>query len=278
MPICNEASEIIIPPEGLSEVPESTVTVADVTEGCVDGNGIYDVFMQAHVDAIHEEYAKQRIKGSEYSKVYLGGMEVAMTQAVTFALSKDKASTEAELARYEILKASYEIELAKAQICLTYAQIEESKNKAKLTEAQVWTELAKISDDPVNVGAADDVADMRIAGLADIPNITGVYGAQIAKSNEELALVTQKTITEEGQTDSSVFDDESILGRESTVRKYQANGFVRKAEVDAAKLYTDVHSVAMSALDGVDVPGSVGDVETAMEAAYTGADGMDDVT
>ena len=60
------------PPDWNDELPEipDGISTDTVTEGCVDGNGIYDVFMRAHMDAIHQEYAKQRIKGSEYSKVY----------------------------------------------------------------------------------------------------------------------------------------------------------------------------------------------------------------
>ncbi|RLC96651.1 MAG: hypothetical protein DRI46_13695 [Chloroflexi bacterium] len=201
-----------------------------------------------------------------------------MTQAVGFALGKDKASAEAELARYAILKGAYDVELAKAQVCLINAQIDEMRNKAKLVEAQVWTELAKIHSDPVTVGAAANMEDMRVAGLDDITAITGVYGAQIAKSAADTALTVEKTVSESAQTDESIADSASVLGREIEVRKYQANGFVRKAEVDAAKLYTDVHSVAMSALDGTDIPGSVGDVEEAMETAYNNANNMEDIT
>ena len=271
---------IVIPPEDLKVMPD-TVTVSDITEGCVEGNGIYDEFMKAHVDAIHQEYQKQRIKGTDYSKVYLGGMEVAMTQAVTFALAKDKASAEAELARYAILKASYDIELSKAQLCLLNAQIDEAVGKAKLVEAQVWTELAKIDRDPVSVGAQPNVVKMREAALkavTGIGSITGVYGAQIDKSKADLSLVVQKEKTELAQTDGdAIKSGDSILGRESTVRKYQANGFVRKAEVDAAKLYTDVHSVAMTALDAVEQPIGKDEVGRAMTTAYEGAEQMDDV-
>ena len=259
---CTELDNIEIPPLDLIAIPDGLTTDV-VTEGCVDGNGIYDVFMKAHMDAIHQEYAKQRIKGSEYSKVYLGGMQAAMQAAVGFALGKDEAAAKAELARYEILKASYDIELVKAQVCLINAQIDEMINKAKLVEIQCWTELSKIHSDPVTVAAMDNVKALREKGLEVITPtnastvgdaITGVFETQMDKTIAEKDLLGQKEITEHSQTNNGdgstnhIYKGQALKQRNLLQR--QADGFVRDAEVTAAKLYADVYNIEFSTLDG----------------------------
>ena len=253
---CTELDDIEIPPLDLPPVPEG-ISTDTVTEGCVDGNGIYDVFMKAHMDAIHQEYAKQRIKGSEYSKVYLGGMQAAMQNAVGFALGKDEAATKAELARYEILKASYEIELTKAQVCLINAQIDEMNGKAKLVEAQVWTELAKIHDLPVQVGAAKDVEEMRNLGLTgadSIDSITGVFKTQMDKTLAEKQLLDQKKATEHSQTNNEPGDHTGPYKgqalKQRNLLQRQADGFVRDAEATVAKIRVDAHNIEFSTMDG----------------------------
>jgi len=233
---------------------EDSVNTATITDGCVDGTGIYDVFMQAHMDAIHQEYAKQRIKGSEYSKVYLGGMQQAMQSAVAFALGKGKAAAETELARYAILKAS-------AELCLIEAQIAEMNNKVKLTEIQCWTELSKIHSDPVDVAAAPDLATLRLWGLDRIDGtipinaITGVFQTQMDKTNAEKDLLKQKKTTEHAQTNNGdgVTPDHIYTGqalKQRNLLQRQADGFVRDAEATAAKIRIDAHNIEFSTMDG----------------------------
>jgi len=260
--------ETDVPPAGLLPLPEGNITTASVTEGCVDGNGIYDVFMKAHLDAIHQEYAKQRIKGTEYSKVYLGGMQSAMEQAVTFALSKDKAAAEAELAKYAILKATYDLEKTKADICLIRAQIEEMTNKAKLVEIQCWTELSKIHSDPVQVAAVADVEALRVEGLKEINGIgdvtnaiTGVFETQMDKTIAEKDLLDQKKTTERSQTENGpvtggIYKGQALKQRNLLQR--QADGFVRDAEATAAKIRVDAHNIEYSTMDGETMTNGIG--------------------
>lgn len=237
--------------EDLPVIP--TINSDIVTEGCVEGNGIYDVFMKAHMDAIQREYNKQRLRGVEYSQVYLGGMQAAMQNAVTFALGKDEAATKAELARYQIIKTKADTEKVCAEIELVKAQIEKMKVDTLLVQIQGWVEVSKISSKPKD-------ALTPISGIYYAPtDINGSVGKQIEKLSADIAGVKQKTISEKAQTDLDGVDDKSILGRESEVRRLQGEGFIRKAEVDVAKLATDARSAALTVL------------ETPMGSAYDSA-------
>lgn len=66
------------------------IPVSSVTEGSatITGSGAFDVFMQAIVAHLTVEYDKRRITSDAYPQIYLGAMQTALAQAVTFALQK----------------------------------------------------------------------------------------------------------------------------------------------------------------------------------------------
>jgi len=230
--------------DDLPEIPDGLTTDV-VTEGCVSGNGIYDVFMKAHLDAIHQEYAKQRIKGSEYSKVYLGGMQAAMQNAVGFALGKDEASSKAELAKYAIEKAKADVELVSNQVCKVQKEIELLNAQRELLAAQTWAEIAK-TDNNINTRMEE------LLGINGAPDYT--FGTDnvlqaVSVLGSQVELAKQKTVTELAQTNAAAAEDSSLIGKKKLVHQRQADGFLRNAEVAVGKMYADSYAVATSALD-----------------------------
>jgi hypothetical protein len=75
------------------------VTLTDVTTGTVDGTGYFDKFMAAMNAQIDLQYTLKRIQGPDFAKVYLGALQSAMSQAITFAQVVDASTrTAAEVA------------------------------------------------------------------------------------------------------------------------------------------------------------------------------------
>lgn len=73
------------------------ILITDLTESSVEGSGVFDKMMQATKAHLAEEYKAGRIKGPEYSTVYLGAMQSAMNQALQFVLTKQRSDLEAQL-------------------------------------------------------------------------------------------------------------------------------------------------------------------------------------
>lgn len=79
------------------------IILENLTTGDVAGSGVFDKLMQvtrAHLDV---EFDKNRIRGPEYSQVYLGQLQQVMNTALTFLLQKDKVALEAELLEAQLL-------------------------------------------------------------------------------------------------------------------------------------------------------------------------------
>jgi hypothetical protein len=69
---------------------EVVIDPSVVTDGTasVTGDGVFDVFMQAIAAHLKVEYDARRITSDTYPTVYLGALQTALTQAVTFSLQR----------------------------------------------------------------------------------------------------------------------------------------------------------------------------------------------
>lgn len=129
----------------MTDFPE--ITLNDLTDGKIDGTGVFDKLMQstkAHLDA---EFKKGAIKGAEYSEVYLGQVQAVLNTALQFVSIRHKIALEAELLSAQVELANAQLLQVAAQTDLVRAQIEAAKVDKLLTEAQA----AKVTAETLNV-------------------------------------------------------------------------------------------------------------------------------
>ena len=84
------------------------VDLPQLTQAEVDGTGVFDVLMQASRNHLDQEYKLGRIKGPEYSQVYLSSIQPVLQTALQFLLTKDKTTKELELLDKQIELATIE--------------------------------------------------------------------------------------------------------------------------------------------------------------------------
>ena len=75
--------------------PGTKVNINDFTHATVDGNGVFDVLMRAVNAHLQKEWSANRLKGTEYSTVYLGALESTMNASLQFLLARDKLNKRA---------------------------------------------------------------------------------------------------------------------------------------------------------------------------------------
>lgn len=110
------------------------IPVSDLTEVEVTGAGVFDVLMRATKAHLEEEFNKGRIRGPEYSVVYLGSLEAVMKSALEFLLQGKKLALEAQLIEQQIINAEKEGRVLEATICKLQAEYDlilEQVNKVK---------------------------------------------------------------------------------------------------------------------------------------------------
>lgn len=200
----------------------TTIAVSDLTQATLSGTGIFDVLMRANAAHLESEFAKGRIKGPEYSTVYLGSLTQVMQTALQLLLTKEKTNLEAQLLQKQIDLADKEL----------------LKSTATITQLEAQTAL--INQQKANAileGAVLVATECKLRAEFDVLQSTNIKTAQ------ETSLLAQKTATERAQVTTLGVDDNSVVGRQKQLYQAQTSGFTRDAEQKAAKVMVDTWNV-----------------------------------
>jgi hypothetical protein len=179
-------------------VPNTQVDITALTHATVEGNGVFDVLMRAVNAHLQKEWSANRLKGTEYSTVYLGALESTLNASLQFVLAKDRLNKELEI------------------LALTKT-----------------------------------------------------------KTEAEIALLEQKKVTELANTDGTVANATSVVGKQTAVLTAQANGYARDAEQKAADILMRGYSVLatnqdLTATDSIPWGINTGNTNTAITKLLAG--------
>lgn len=211
-------------PSALTNMPVERLTEAKLT-----GKGVFDVLMQSVKLHLEQEYNQNRIRGTEYSQVYLGSLTAILEQATRFLLDKDKSF-------YEIALVEAQVRLAEAQVRLVEKQIEKEDQEAALRAAQV----AKINREILTMDISDNLLTAQVL----------LTQAQKISTDAQSALVIQKTNTEKAQTLAAGVDVDSVVGKQKALYQSQIDGFKRDAEQKAARTMIDTWNARRTTDEG----------------------------
>ncbi len=103
----------------------TAVTLGQLTDGHVDGVGVFDTLMSTIDKHIQREFKGNRLTGDQYANVYLNVIQSTLGESVKFLLSRDKARWEAITAQMQGRIA--EIKATEALIELERVKVETQK-------------------------------------------------------------------------------------------------------------------------------------------------------
>ena len=215
----------------------ATISIDDIVSSDLTGDGAFDKLMSAVELRLEAQYNEGRINGSQYAEVYLGALQGVLQQSIAYILGVQQADKQAELL----------VEQTK----LVTEQILQAQSEKSLTDQKILTEQSQILDtvdgNPVvgTVGAQKAVLSTQEA----LNNQQAAkISADILKSNSEKSLLDQKRFTEEAQILDTVNSNlvQGVVGKQKDLYTRQADGFIRDAEVKAAKVFTDIWTIAKS--------------------------------
>jgi len=197
------------------------ITIGQITEGTVDGEGVFDKLMQAGESHLAQEYKTNRITGKEYSTVYLGMMQSAMAQAMQFVLGEQQADKQADLIAEQII----------ASIANTVRADAESAKKVLLFQEQIDKTTAE----------ENLLAQKKVTEVAQTVDSTG------GTTKKQQDLIT-------AQTDGFARDAEQKMAKIfSDVYAINRSALGTSASVPTALEDPDISSVLIKAADGIGV-------------------------
>lgn len=267
----------------MSDIPNISLT--DLTEASLKGNGVFDVLMRASKAHLDEEFTRNRIKGAEYAQVYLGSLTQILETATQFLLEKDRSALQAKLIEAQVKLAEQQAlnaiiegqnlvlqgEVLKQQGLNLEAERDNLVSEKALKEQQV----RNLAAEELNIPKQGKLLDAQQAQLvqqtalgkqqtlnaevegrvmeATICKLKAEYDLimeQKLKTVSESALLAQKKVTEQAQTSGTGVDTDSVIGKQKLLYSAQTDGFKRDAEQKAAKLMVDTWNVRRTTDEG----------------------------
>lgn len=166
--------------------------------------GLFDQLMISIESHIQKEYDAQRIRGSDFSKVYLGALEAALGNSTQYLLGillidekRDKLLADTALVVVETAKAQFELDVLmplqaakmEAEIELINAQIAKINKEIEFLTAKIATEVANV--DSTGVDPASVIGRQTSLLLAQKLGFAGDIEAKTAKLHADYAAVFQ---------------------------------------------------------------------------------------
>lgn len=203
----------------------TTITISDLSQATLNGTGVFDVLMRATKAHLDSEFQLNRIKGSEYSTVYLGSLQAVMQTSLAFLLAKEKTDLENQLIQAQINKLVADTAVSVQQKLNLIAEESLTNAKENLTLQQTANAIIE--------GTVLTAQKCKLDAEYDVLLETKL------KTGAETSLLTQKVATEKAQITSLGVDADSVVGRQKGLYLAQTNGFTRDAEQKAAKTMID---------------------------------------
>lgn len=201
-----------------------TIEIADFTQAKVDGTGIFDVLMQAAKGHLEQEFSKSRIKGPEYSQVYLGTMTQVLQTALQYTLNaeltSEKINTEKlqqQLLTQQISNAEVEGRVLESTVCKLKAEfdlLQEQKLKTVAETALLNQKMATEKAQTIEAGVDDNsvVGKQKLLYAAQTNGFTRDAEQKAAKLMVDSWSV-RRTTDEGTVADSTNMLDDATVGR-----------------------------------------------------------------
>lgn len=142
---------------------------------------------------------------------------------------------------------------AMTQVLQTATQFLLTKQKTDLEAQLLEKQIALAEQQRINAVTENTVLVAQECKLRAEYDLTM---ASITRTNQEIALLTQKTASERAQTLALGVDDDSILGRQKALYLAQSDGFKRDAEQKATKIMVDSWNVRRTTDEGTVADGT----------------------
>lgn len=234
--------------------PVTRVSLDTITDTNPDGIGAFDRFMAAGKAHLLMEYESNRISGAEYTRAYIALMELAMTNATQFILSREQTFWDGQRAQIEAITGRALLE----QQRLTTAKIRFDANTAKANYAKTVLSLStesvaydqgKYTLDfilPKNSTLLDTQKEKLDAELLIIPKQGKLVDEQVEATRAQ---------TMDFRTDGTTPVTGSV-GKQKELYSQQITSYKRDAEIKAGKLFSDAWITQKTIDEGLLAPNS----------------------
>lgn len=259
-------------------MPEQvSFNINELTQGTVDGTGVFDVLMQAVKAHLKGEFEAGRIRGTDYANAYTMSVGQVLSEASQYATQRAKLEAELKLLDAQTLQVKQETQTSAAQAGLLTAQTSHT-TKQELQTVQETVNLVsqelQTKAQTRGIGIDSEMKEFQMEFI--LPKELDIKESQLSIAMKEVllkekqieltsyellhklpadvaltiaqdGLYTQKTVTEKAQVDNTIVGEGSVTALSNKLLEEQANAYVVNANQTAAKLMIDTWVVRHTA-------------------------------
>ena len=235
------------------------VDITNLTHATIDGNGVFDVLMRTVNAHLQKEWTANRLKGTEYSTVYLGALESTMNTSLQFLLAKDKLNAELAILEQQLVNLKVEEINATKQgllldkqlddlVAATALKIQQKANLVDelLTNAQqrsnLATEQARISAQTSQINAE----------TLNVPKQGLLIDAQKETQLQQRLNLADELLTAAQQRANLSSENQAIIAKTANTTQQTANLLAEAANIpkqgavyDSTKLKADAEKALL---------------------------------
>lgn len=202
------------------------ITINDLTLTTLDGTGVFDVLMRATKAHLDSEFEKNRIRGPEYSTVYLGSLESVMRTSLEFLLQNQRIALEAQLLEQQVTLAQVEVQKANAELLIVQANLDKIPLEIAHLGAQttlVGQQYNNLVAEKLNIPKQGEVIDAQKAQIAQ---------QTLNLVSEELGIDARTSLTNK-QADNAVIEGTVLTAQQCKLAAEFDNLILQKNRVTA---------------------------------------------
>ena len=249
------------PPLAISDIPALTLGSWTAGEDTLEGNGAFDVVMKAVNVHLDGQYKKNRITASEWGKVYVQALEMALSQSASYIVAAHAAAWEGETQKrnaqlLEIQKAALSqdartkvLETIIAKMNLARTQIDAHVSQGTLVATKVGVGniyheiLHKEAQQNLLLEQVDAARAQTKDTLADGTPISGITATDKSLKIKQLDLVDEQIDAARAQTKNTIIGGITpvggILGSQKALYDQQKESYIHDSQNKAVKVLSD---------------------------------------
>ena len=218
------------------------LSLSDLTTGVPTGAGAFDGLMRSVKAHLMEEFNAGRITGGEYTKAYIALVQVAMTNALQFLLSKEQTYWTSVTAQKNVETVQYNLDnLLPAQLAMTQSQKLGQDKANSISDYTLATklpaEVAMLNSQKAGVEKSTEIAAYTLTNL----------------NPAQLKLLQEQKEVQRAQTLDTREDGAIVAGSvksQKDLYAQQVTSYQRSSQLNAAKVFVDAFTAESALTDG----------------------------
>ncbi len=262
-------------------------SVDNITDVCLEGEGVFDKMMAAISLHLKDQFDKGRISGTQYAEVYSQSLNQTMSTAASYVLQND-------INQWQAIKAQMDARISEIQATTALVDLEKVRMESAKASFDMNLSAAMFSKEKMGLSIADeefkgvkfdnDVKEFTITNLldeqlekaqedvrnakadADIKEytLTNQLPKQVELIENQVTLTAEQFESERAKTSDIRSDGSPILGsvgKQKDLYTQQIDSFIKDSQHKTAKMYLDAWITQKTLDEGLSAPGQLTNTE-----------------